>query len=59
MRRYILASTLAATSFLTMIGCSSSKVGAGCYLPYGVGATCSITTAEPGATPAAESPAKP
>lgn len=29
-------------------GCSSFKVGAACYIPYGVTGQCSATTVEPG-----------
>lgn len=32
---------------LTLAGCSSFKLGAGCYVPHGVTGQCSITTMEP------------
>lgn len=42
---------LAASAALA--GCSSFKLGAGCYVPYGVTGQCSATTVEPGIAPAA------
>jgi len=42
---------LAASAALA--GCSSFKLGAGCYIPHGVTGQCSATTVEPGVKPAA------
>jgi len=43
MKKSILALAIAAA----LSGCSSFKVGAGCYVPYGVTGQCSATTVEP------------
>lgn len=51
MRKRILCLSLAAAGLLTLQGCASSKVGAACYVPYGVSGSCQITTVEPGIAP--------
>lgn len=33
---------------IALTGCSSFKLGAACYVPYGVTGQCSATTVEPG-----------
>ncbi len=48
MRKRILCVALAAVGLLSLQGCASSKVGAACYVPYGVSGSCQITTVEPG-----------
>ena len=37
---------------IALTGCSSFKLGAACYVPYGVTGQCSATTVEPGIAPA-------
>ena len=46
-----IAITLAA---IALVGCSNFKLGAGCYVPYGVTGQCSATTVEPGRAVAPE-----
>jgi len=45
--------TIAILAALALSGCSSFKMGAACYIPYGVTGQCSATTVQPGAEPAA------
>ena len=59
MTRYLTACTLVFATYATLVGCTSSKVGAGCYLPYGITGTCAITTTEAGLVQATETPTKP
>lgn len=42
---------------LTLAGCSSFKLGAGCYVPHGVTGQCSITTMEPSLPEPVKTPA--
>lgn len=59
MIRYLTACTLVFASYAALVGCTSSKVGAGCYLPYGITGTCAITTTEAELVQATETQAKP
>ena len=52
MKKSVLAISIAA-ALTSIAGCSSFKLGAGCYVPYGVTGQCSATTVEPGRAPAA------
>lgn len=47
MRKTILSLSLAAAGLLTLPGCASSKVGAACYVPWGVAGSCQVTMGEP------------
>jgi len=39
--------TLALIAVAALAGCSSFKMGAACYMPYGVPGTCQVTTLAP------------
>lgn len=45
MRRRFINFTLVAAALAGMAGCSSFKMGAACYLPYGTQGSCSVMTA--------------
>lgn len=59
MTRYLTACTLVFATYAAIVGCTSSKVGAGCYLPYGISGTCAITTTEQGLAQVTETTEKP
>lgn len=46
MRQIVLRLVLAAT-LLALGGCAASKVGAACYVPWGVAGSCQVTMGEP------------
>ena len=51
MKKTILAFSIAA-ALVALSGCSSFKMGAGCYVPHGVTGQCTATTVEPSQKPA-------
>ena len=45
MHRRFLTCALVAAALAGMAGCSSFKMGAACYLPYGTQGSCTVMTA--------------